>query len=496
MTTRALLLALLLAAPACAADSAALARSAPPLRPISGAPAVPSLSPEDARALANVDWAAVREEASALLSKFIQAHSVSAAEAPAADFFEKAARDLGLAAERFDGPGTWNVYVGTRLDAAPRLLLLSHLDTVPASDESWTYPPFSGTRAQGQIWGRGAADAKGQAIAHLMALAIVKRIAPDYPAPLAAICVSDEEVGGSGAAYVLKNHGARFGSAPVIGEGGAGVRGLPILPAEVPIFATATAEKSSLWVKLTLEIQASGHGSVPPVEYANRQMVMALNRLVTARMPMRLVPASRMLLENLARYYDFPKNFFLNHPDWPLVKKVLDDQLSKEPLTSAIVRDTATLIGLETEAGASNAIPRKIVAKLDCRLLPGTDETEFLGRLAGMLEEPRIKLEVFKRSPASAGTAPGLVFAALEGAVHADTKNALVSPMVFPASSDGNAFRNAGHDFYGLFPCTLDRSVMEAIHGVDERLSEDALLQATRILAETMLRLRGARTTK
>ena len=61
--------------------------------------------------------------------------------------------------------------------------------------------------------------------------------------------------------------------------------------------------------------------------------------------------------------------------------------------------------------------------------------------------------------------------------------------MVFPASSDGNAFRNAGHEFYGLFPCRLERSELEAIHGVNERVGEDALIQAVRVLAGTILRL-------
>jgi acetylornithine deacetylase/succinyl-diaminopimelate desuccinylase-like protein len=325
-----------------------------------------------------------------------------------------------------------------------------------------------------------------------MAIDVLHRIAPDYPAPVAMLCVSDEENGGSGATHVLKAHGHRFGTAPVIGEGGAGIAGLPILPGNVPIFAIATAEKSSLWLKLVLEVPASGHGSVPPLEYANRQMVLALNRLLTDRLPLRLVPASRTLLENLSRYHNFPKNFFLSHPEWPLVKKVLDNQLAKEPLTSAIVRDTATLIGLETEPGASNAIPRRVVARLDCRLLPGTGETPFLGHLRERLGEPRIKIEVQKRSPASPGTEPGTVYAALEGAVTGQEANALVSPMVFPASSDGNAFRLAGHEFYGLFPCRLERAELEAIHGVDERLSEASLEQAVRVLVETILRLRYA----
>ena len=37
------------------------------------------------------------------------------------------------------------------------ILLMSHMDVVEAGGE-WKYPPFSGTVAEGKVWGRGAAD--------------------------------------------------------------------------------------------------------------------------------------------------------------------------------------------------------------------------------------------------------------------------------------------------------------------------------------------------
>ena len=44
---------------------------------------------------------------------------------------------------------------------ASRLLFCGHVDVVPALDEGWTYPPFSGTISDGFVWGRGATDMKG-----------------------------------------------------------------------------------------------------------------------------------------------------------------------------------------------------------------------------------------------------------------------------------------------------------------------------------------------
>lgn len=42
------------------------------------------------------------------------------------------------------------------------VMLNCHLDVVDEGDPSkWKYPPYSGTIAEGRIWGRGASDTKG-----------------------------------------------------------------------------------------------------------------------------------------------------------------------------------------------------------------------------------------------------------------------------------------------------------------------------------------------
>ena len=49
------------------------------------------------------------------------------------------------------------------------LVLMSHQDVVPAGGE-WKYPPFSGTIADGKVWGRGTADTKCSLLAFLQAV--------------------------------------------------------------------------------------------------------------------------------------------------------------------------------------------------------------------------------------------------------------------------------------------------------------------------------------
>ena len=53
----------------------------------------------------------------------------------------------------------------------PSLLLLSHTDTVPADPGEWLAGPWSGEVRDGELWGRGALDMKGQVAAEAVALA-------------------------------------------------------------------------------------------------------------------------------------------------------------------------------------------------------------------------------------------------------------------------------------------------------------------------------------
>ncbi|WP_405085283.1 M20 family metallopeptidase [Microbispora sp. NBC_01389] len=69
--------------------------------------------------------------------------------------------DAGLAPERMPVvEGRDNVIARVPGDpAAPRLVLLGHMDTVPVG-EGWTHPPFGAAIAGGRLYGRGACDMK------------------------------------------------------------------------------------------------------------------------------------------------------------------------------------------------------------------------------------------------------------------------------------------------------------------------------------------------
>ena len=101
-----------------------------------------------------------------ILQSLIRCPSVTPAEGGALDYLEQLLKSGGFRTVRlpFSEPGADDVdNLYARLGAGrPHFCFAGHTDVVPPGREAdWTHPPFSGVVADGQVWGRGAADMKG-----------------------------------------------------------------------------------------------------------------------------------------------------------------------------------------------------------------------------------------------------------------------------------------------------------------------------------------------
>lgn len=100
------------------------------------------------------------------------------------------ARELGLETKDLDG------YCGCvdYGEGAEQLGILAHLDVVPEGT-GWKHPPYGGVIEDGLLYGRGALDDKGPAIAALFALAAVKDCGLPMRRSVRVILGCDEESG-------------------------------------------------------------------------------------------------------------------------------------------------------------------------------------------------------------------------------------------------------------------------------------------------------------
>ena len=121
-----------------------------------------------------------------------------------ADLAEALVAPLGFTCRRVSVPealwstpagGAWGERVNLiaeRGSGLPVCSLYFHVDTVPAG-EGWTKPPLALTRADGRLYGRGAADMKGTIAATLAALRALDRVgAPLRFEPRLLFCTDEE----------------------------------------------------------------------------------------------------------------------------------------------------------------------------------------------------------------------------------------------------------------------------------------------------------------
>jgi cysteinylglycine-S-conjugate dipeptidase len=90
---------------------------------------------------------------------------------------------------------------------APTVLLYAHYDVQPPLDEAaWDSPPFALTERDGRWYGRGAADCKGNIVAHLTALRALRDLGQDLPVNLKLVVEGSEEQGTGGLEDYVRRH--------------------------------------------------------------------------------------------------------------------------------------------------------------------------------------------------------------------------------------------------------------------------------------------------
>jgi acetylornithine deacetylase/succinyl-diaminopimelate desuccinylase-like protein len=427
-----------------------------------------------AAAQAPPDWKAVEAEALKTLQAYVRIDtSIPPGDVTkAADFLQGLLETEGIPVRRFEsGPGRSIVLARLKgRGPAKPILLLHHMDVVPADASRWTRPPFGGVIADGAIWGRGAMDMKGPGVAHLYAFIALKRAAVPLDRDVILMAVPDEEIGGTlGALWMRDNHYKEIDPEYIIDEGGFGSRDL--FAAGKLVFGISVAEKKILWLKLTAE-GVAGHGSQPHDDNPNDRLVRALGRLLSEPMP----TSSFSVLDTF---------------------KSRVGTLARNKFTNAIQHSTISLTTLRAGVGEPpkvNVIPSIAEAALDCRVLPGTSRDEWVREIVRRLGDPGIKIEVtYESADPVVTTTDAPLYRALEAAVRKRHPEAIVTPMIVPYGTDANSFRALGVKSYGFTPAILPAAVVASMHGDAEHVPLGALGPAIEILFDALKETAGAR---
>ncbi len=373
---------------------------------------------------------------------------------------------------------TWR---GLRADLPP-VLLLAHLDVVPAGDGAtgtWTHPPFDGVIDGGSIWGRGTLDDKGAALGLLESVSGLIRsgFVPTRTVYLAFGDNEEVDAPDSGAAAIaarLAGRGVR--NARLLDEGGfildtvAGVTR--------PVALVGVTEKTA--ISLVLRVQsAGGHASMPPAETAVGILAGAIDRIERDPMPARIPAPVRDMFSTLAPYMGWPMRAAVTNL-W-LMRPLVLRQLSASPESNALIRTTMAPTMIEG-SGKSNVLPTMARAVMNVRLAPGDTPDDVLTHVTRTVNDPRVSIGVERGAEAGGGQAPvastgGGDFSALARSIRAVYPDAVVAPFITMGATDARRYRDVAANAYRLVPVEQAHAVDE-LHGIDEHIEIGAYERA------------------
>ena len=345
----------------------------------------------------------------------------------------------------------------------PSLAFLSHTDVVLAAASEWQRDPFGGELVDGQVWGRGALDMKGEVAANAVTLATLAREGWRGSGDLIFVAAADEEVGdGFGLEWLCEEHPEAVRCDYAINEGG----GERIeLEDGWAIYEATVAEKMT--APFILRVRGrSGHASMPGI---------ADNALVKAA----------RLIERLAAFRPEPQL-------GPEVEGFLSVVLGAVPPAPQAVERTREVSGAgadiveallvptfsPTIVSASlkrNVIPALCELEVDCRLLPGQHPEHVEPVIRAVLGgDVDYELEWIEARGGTRSALDTPLWEALEEWVAEAEPGARAAPLACAGFTDSHWLREAfGTVAYGFFPATGDlppEVAASLIHSADERI--------------------------
>ncbi len=409
---------------------------------------------------------ALRDEVTDLLQRLIRVDTTNPPgnETAAAELLRDYLEANGLACELIAKvPERANLVARLPGGDGPSLLFLSHTDVVLADPAEWSVPPFSGELREGQVWGRGALDMKGQVAANAVAFASLAREGFTPSGDVIFAATADEEVGDDfGLSWLCEAHPEAVRCDFAINEGG-GER-LELAGGRT-IYEASVAEKMSAPFRLRVRGR-SGHASMPGI--ADNALVKAarlIERLAEFRPEPQLGPEVQAFLSVVLGDVPSPPE---------AVERTRQVSGAAADIVEALLAPTfsPTIVSASSKR---NVVPAVCELEVDCRLLPGQHpehvEPVIRALLGGDVE---YELEWIEAQGGTRSPLDTPLWRALEEWVAETEPEARAAPLVSPGFTDSHWLREAfGTVAYGFFPASGELSSEVAaslVHSADERI--------------------------
>ena len=356
------------------------------------------------------------------------------------------------------------------------ILLMNHHDVV-AAEGQWRYAPFSGTIAEGKVWGRGCLDTKGGLWAMLRA---ADELAAEGYVPSRDIyfeSASTEETDGVGAqtiAKALAKRNVHFET--VIDEGGMMMYD-PIGGADGTFAMIGMAEKGCADIKFIARSKG-GHASTPgkntPLVRLGKFMAAADRSNIfkvkipdtIAEMFRRIAPAMGGALGVVCGH---PKLFA------PLIKTVVP----KFSATAGAMMRTTIAFTMAGGSDGLNVLPQEAWVTGNMRFSHHQGGEASIAAICKLAAKYDIKAEIIDPGFSSGVTSfDSKAFRRVENAVKDIFPDVVSLPYIMTGASDSRFFDEISSGVVRFVPFLIDDQQLASIHGLNENVDLSCLAPA------------------
>lgn len=362
-------------------------------------------------------------------------------------------RRTGIVPEIIEtAPGRANVYARIRgRSRGGALLLLSHIDVVPADKGRWDRPPFSADILLNMIYGRGVLDMKSITICQLEAFVDVARSGRPPLRDLVFLATADEERGGTyGVAWLLKNRPDVFEDVEyALNEGGV----TEVAREQVTYFGIETGSKQFVRLNAVAADRATLERARLALEPHFTRRVEPVISDELAHFFRSIAPHRKQYRSQLSdvRRAVETGDFWLLHPSY-----------------RDLTVNSMFMSGPRREGN-------RYVAALTLYNLPEQDPQARIAEARSLLEPRGVTLEVLQiTGPARISSAETPFFQLIRREVQREYGRVPVGPMILGrVTTDCRYLRARGVTCYGMWPYPVDIYQSWGIHGANERLRID-----------------------
>ena len=368
---------------------------------------------------------------------------------------------------------------------AKAILLLAHIDVVEAKREDWTRDPFTLIEENGNFYARGASDDKAEAAMWVDTFLRLHEAKTRLRHTLKLALTCGEETAGAfnGANWLAHNERELIDAEFALNEGANGeldAQGHKLL------LQVQAGEKSP--VNFRLEVtNPGGHSSRPVKDNAIYHLAAALTRISSYEFPAQFADGNRAYFAGMANVQAAKGDREIANAMTALVKDPTDQAAiaavsARDPSWNGMLRTTCVATMLDG-GHATNALPQRARANINCRIFPGVPIETVRSKLEEIVADRAVKvttINVDERGSTPPPLTPAIL-KPLEKLTHEYWPGVPVIPVLQPGATDGRFLIAAGIPTYGI-EAVFSGKDLGNIHGLNEYIGVNSLLEGRQFM--------------